>query len=195
MKITIEISLDGETPMVTAKAEPQAQAALDASNAGTVPDLAATPSLAADSATRAQIAGLVRAATAGGPAVLMGDFNLVERHPIYRQIAGAGLTDAFRAAGRGIGVTLPTRMARWAATGSRWGSIPLPPLVRVDYIWLTADLMPLVAWVGRHAGSDHLPVCVRLAHVGAPVDQPRPSAQPDERPRAVHWGPAALARG
>jgi endonuclease/exonuclease/phosphatase (EEP) superfamily protein YafD len=136
----------------------------------------------------------VQAATAGGPAVLMGDFNLVERHPIYRQIAGAGLTDAFRAAGRGVGVTLPTRMARWAATGSRWGSIPLPPLFRVDYIWLTADLLPLVAWVGGHAGSDHLPVCVRLAHTGAHLDQTRPWAQPEERWRGGRI-PAALARG
>ena len=122
--------------------------------------------LAIDAPTRVQIEGLIQAATAGGPAVLMGDFNMTERDPLHRQIAGAGLTDAFRAAGRGAGVTLPTRMARWAAGGSRWGSLPLPPLFRVDYVWLTPDLTPLDAWVGEHAGSDHLPVYVRLAPAG-----------------------------
>jgi hypothetical protein len=56
VKITIEISFDGETPVITAKA--QSQAALEASDAGAAPDaaapdVAATPSLAAASATGA----------------------------------------------------------------------------------------------------------------------------------------------
>jgi hypothetical protein len=51
VKITIEISFDGETPVVTAHA--QAQAAHDASDAGGGPDIAAEPPRAAASTTGA----------------------------------------------------------------------------------------------------------------------------------------------
>lgn len=112
-----------------------------------------------------QIDALVAHAHRGGPTVLMGDFNLPSRHPVCRGIARSGLTDAFRAAGRGIGQTLPTRMARWAYAGSRFGDIPLPAMLRVDYVWHTRHLRPLESWVGGHAGSDHLPVFARLAFV------------------------------
>ena len=38
----------------------------------------------------------------------------------------------------------------------------LPPVLRVDYIWHTAELTTLAAWVGGNAGSDHLPVLARM---------------------------------
>lgn len=114
-------------------------------------------------ATLTQIAGLIQEAHRGGPTVLMGDFNLPSRHPVCRQIARSGLVDAFHAVGRGIGQTLPKRMARWAYAGSPFGSIPLPAMLRVDYVWHTRHLRALDSWVGGHAGSDHLPVFARLA--------------------------------
>ena len=99
-----------------------------------------------DGPTRAQIESLADLATAGGSTILMGDFNAPERHRSLRRLNSAGLTDAFRAAGEGGGLTLP-----------------LPPMLRVDYIWHTTDLTTLAAWVGDNAGSDHLPVLARLA--------------------------------
>src|SRR5581483_6968258 len=75
--------------------------------------------------TLSQIAGLINEAHRGGPTVLMGDFNLPARHPACKQIAGSGLVDAFQVVGRGVGHTLPKRMARWAYAGSPFGNIPL----------------------------------------------------------------------
>jgi hypothetical protein len=51
VKITIEISLDGETPVVTTQAQTQTQAAHDSSDAGRAPDLAAEPPRAIAKAT------------------------------------------------------------------------------------------------------------------------------------------------
>lgn len=115
-----------------------------------------------DLATRAQIESLIGLATSGGPAILMGDFNATERHRSLRQLTSAGLIDAFRAAGEGGGLTLPLRLARYAYKGSRLGDVRLPPMLRVDYIWHTAELNTISAWVGRNAGSDHLPVLARM---------------------------------
>lgn len=112
--------------------------------------------------TRRQIIGLLQIAQDGGPCVLMGDFNLPPAHPVYRLIAGTGLVDAFKAGGSGPGLTLPMRMARWAYQGKRIGDVPLKPMMRVDYVWLTRHFVTIDAWVGEHAGSDHLPVLARV---------------------------------
>jgi endonuclease/exonuclease/phosphatase family metal-dependent hydrolase len=41
--------------------------------------------------------------------------------------------------------------------------VPLPPVGRVDYIWVTPEFDLQRAWVGRtNAGSDHLPVLARV---------------------------------
>jgi endonuclease/exonuclease/phosphatase (EEP) superfamily protein YafD len=116
-----------------------------------------------DAQTRRQIDALVELATAGGPTILMGDFNAPERHRSLRQLAAAGLIDAFRAAGEGGGLTLPMRLARYAYKGNPLGKLRIPPMLRVDYIWHTPELTTLSAWVGDHAGSDHLPVLARLS--------------------------------
>jgi len=128
--------------------------------------------LTPDEATRRQVASLIAAATAGGPAVLMGDFNAIAWTATYRRIAAAGLADAFRAAGRGTGVTLPKRLARWADGRNPLGKLPLPAVLRVDYVWVTGEVRPLAVWVGPHAGSDHLPVLARLAIDGAGGEPP-----------------------
>jgi endonuclease/exonuclease/phosphatase (EEP) superfamily protein YafD len=113
--------------------------------------------------SRTQIAALIALATAGPPAILLGDFNLTELTRLYNQIRCAGLIDAFQAAGRGAGWTLPTR----------YYALPLTPMLRIDYIWHTPHLHATAAWVGRNSGSDHLPVLARLAWAAAP-----PAAQP-----------------
>ena len=82
-----------------------------------------------------------------------------------------GLFDAFQAAGRGRGGTLPRRLGHSTRVNLRpgWPARGLPgllPLARVDYIWHTADLAPLDCWVGEDAGSDHLPVLAELTLSG-----------------------------
>ena len=103
----------------------------------------------------ADVTALAQMAAAHAPAILLGDFNLTDQSAEYALLPAAGLTDAFRAAGWGFGLTWPSRPLR--------GVLPVPPLVRIDYIWLTDGLAPVGAWVGGHAGSDHLPVIADVA--------------------------------
>ncbi|HET7095554.1 MAG TPA: endonuclease/exonuclease/phosphatase family protein [Thermomicrobiales bacterium] len=109
-----------------------------------------------------QIRALAEAATAGAPAILLGDFNRLRGQQAYRLLRAAGLIDAFDAAGHGWGGTLPTRLFGWAQRGHLVGTIPLPPVLRVDYVWHTRHFTTLASWTGPHAGSDHLPVIARL---------------------------------
>lgn len=115
-----------------------------------------------DQQTRDQIEALIDLAGSDGPTILMGDFNAPERHRSLRQIAASGMIDAFKTAGEGGGLTLPMRFAKFAYKGSRLGDIRVPPMLRVDYIWHTAEFRTISAWVGEHAGSDHLPVLARM---------------------------------
>ena len=115
--------------------------------------------------TNEQIDQIAAAATAGHPAVLLTDFNRVGWQAAYRQLRDSGLIDAFGAAGRGPGFTLPTRLSHLAYRGHPLGGLPLPPLLRVDYIWHTAHFQTHDAWIGDHAGSDHLPVLAALSRV------------------------------
>ena len=104
-------------------------------------------------ATVAQIARLGDLASTSGAAIMMGDFNMTDRHEQHAALVARGLTDAFRAAGKGSGFTLPVR----------WSRVRLRPFVRVDYIWHSSHLHTLAAWLGRDAGSDHIPVLAQLA--------------------------------
>jgi len=97
----------------------------------------------------ADVRALARMATTGEPTLLVGDFNTVDQSEDYRAVRDAGLRDAFREAGWGLGVTWPMRLS-------------VPPLVRIDYIWMTPDFVATNAWVGPEAGSDHLPVLADL---------------------------------
>ena len=100
------------------------------------------------------IAMLIRMAVEEAPTVMLGDFNTTDQNDNYALMVDAGLIDAFRAAGRGLGLTWPD--------GGTLG-LPLPPLVRIDYVWYTPHLRALAAWVGPGFGSDHYPVLARLA--------------------------------
>ncbi len=122
-----------------------------------------TQRLSHNAARHAQIDALLAVALRGGPTVLLGDFNLTDRHWVHRRLRAAGLIDAFSVAGRGPGATLPTYVARWAQVSNPLGRLPLIPVLRVDYIWHTSHFRTLAAWRGEHAGSDHLPVFTRLA--------------------------------
>ncbi len=105
----------------------------------------------------ADIAALTALALEGGPTLLLGDFNTADQTADYASIRRAGLRDAFREAGWGLGVTFPARFAYQE---------DFPPLVRIDYIWLTEDFRAVRAWVGPDGGSDHLPVLADLVWQG-----------------------------
>ncbi len=102
----------------------------------------------------AEIGNLAALASAGGPALLLGDLNITDQSDEYALLTRAGLIDSFRAAGWSFGLTWPARRI------IGWPDFPL--LVRSDYIWHTADLSTVAAWVGPEAGSDHLPVLADL---------------------------------
>ena len=117
-----------------------------------------------------QIVSLARLASANRrPAVLMGDFNMTARHAVLRPAAPAGAAGRVpggRAGAGGHPAAAHGALAQSPAHPAAGPRVPgLLPLARVDYIWHTADLVALEAWVGADAGSDHLPVLARLAPV------------------------------
>jgi endonuclease/exonuclease/phosphatase (EEP) superfamily protein YafD len=103
--------------------------------------------------TRGQLAELLKIVTTGEPTILLGDFNMLDRHDHHSRLVAAGFVDSFREAGDGNGFTYPRR----------YGKLPLPPVLRIDYVWHSSHLRALDARVGDDAGSDHLPVVVDLA--------------------------------
>lgn len=119
-----------------------------------------------DALSKTQIASIAAAATRGHPAILLTDFNRTGWQAAYRQLRGAGLIDAFGTAGRGMGFTLPTRVSHLAYRGHPLGEVPIPPILRVDYVWHTPHFRALDSWIGESAGSDHLPVLAELVRVG-----------------------------
>lgn len=112
-----------------------------------------------------QMASITAVASGGAPAVLLTDFNRVGWQAAVRQLRNSGLIDAFGAAGRGPGFTLPTRLSHLAYRGHPLGDFPLPPLLRVDYVWHTTHFRATDSWIGASAGSDHLPVLAELVRV------------------------------
>jgi endonuclease/exonuclease/phosphatase (EEP) superfamily protein YafD len=82
---------------------------------------------------------------AGEPLILLGDLNVTEREPIYATLA-AGLRDAHREAGTGVGATW--RPARGMAA-------PLA-LLRIDYLFSSPNVTPLAVTTDcTPRGSDH----------------------------------------
>jgi len=115
--------------------------------------------------TWGEIQSLAKLGYASDPCLLLGDFNLVPSRTEYMFIRSQGLKDAFAEAGRGRGATLPRRIGPWKRF--LWLNrlltwVPLPPLLRVDYLWCSPGVLPLEAWVGEDAGSDHLPLLGRV---------------------------------
>ncbi len=109
------------------------------------------------SARDAQIhALLVRLRDEPLPYIVAGDFNLSDQSVIYNDLAAA-LGDSFREAGTGLGTSWPMLRATFGLPSS------IPPLVRIDYIWHSADFRAVTAAVGPFLGSDHLPMLATLA--------------------------------
>jgi vancomycin resistance protein VanJ len=91
-----------------------------------------------------------------GPLIVLGDFNMTDQSDSYRHV-DALLDDAFRAAGRGMGFTFPDA---W-----RPSLRLVPRLVRIDYVWYSADFRAYDAFVTKDSGtSDHYPVVARLGY-------------------------------
>lgn len=86
----------------------------------------------------------------GGQTIMMGDFNTTDQSQNYARLEQAGLSDAYRRAGSGLGLTFPVR---------RFGPTPV---VRIDFVWVSQAFDVLDVQVGPDAGSDHLPVIAHL---------------------------------
>lgn len=93
------------------------------------------------------VRSLLRRVPNDRPALLLGDFNFVRGSPGYRLVRRAGFVDIYRAAGSGPRLTYPTR--------HQYVRVPLPRMLRIDYIWATPHFAPVASWVGPHLGSDH----------------------------------------
>ena len=113
--------------------------------------------------TLAQLNALADGAVQHAPSVVLGDFNMTARNPVYARFIEAGLNDAFAVAGSGRGWTLPRRLGHASRFNHGLQGFPLQPVARVDYIWYTNALCAEAAWVGDDGGSDHLPVLARLS--------------------------------
>lgn len=88
------------------------------------------------------------------PVIVAGDFNTSATSPVYRRLQ-AHLTDAFLTSGYGFGFSWPTSDALgWPAL--------MPPLLRIDYIWHSDELMSVRASVDGYQGSDHFPLRAAL---------------------------------
>jgi endonuclease/exonuclease/phosphatase (EEP) superfamily protein YafD len=118
-----------------------------------------------DFQTWQQIISLANLAVNQPPAILLGDFNLADWWGEYAYLRSTGLKDAYHEAGADRGHTLPKRIGPWKrllSLNQLLSSLPLLPLLRVDYIWYTEHIESLDAWVGKDTGSDHLPVLAKL---------------------------------
>lgn len=83
----------------------------------------------------------------GEALLIVGDFNVTEREPAYREFAG--LLDVHRDAGSGTGRTW---RPEWLA------GLPLP-ILRLDYMWSSPNIRPLRMRVDHTLrGSDHCPI-------------------------------------
>ncbi|MGQ9887868.1 MAG: endonuclease/exonuclease/phosphatase family protein [Aggregatilineales bacterium] len=96
------------------------------------------------------------------PFIAAGDFNTSDSAIIYGELRAA-LRDSFREAGWGPGATWP------AGLGDDGLPAFLPPLVRIDYVWHSADFRALRAETGPPLGSDHLPLRVSLSRWPRPA--------------------------
>jgi endonuclease/exonuclease/phosphatase family metal-dependent hydrolase len=91
---------------------------------------------------------------AGEPLLLLGDFNLTDREPIYAELS-AGLVDLQRSVGWGPGSTWRPDPVKWLPFG----------LLRIDMVFVTNGPVPLnISSDCNPRGSDH---CVVRALVAA----------------------------
>ena len=89
------------------------------------------------------------------PYLLVGDLNSTDQSATYDALGQAGLKDAWAEAGGGWAPTFPV--------AGRYLYLPVPPVVRIDFVWYSAELELGSYQTGPDAGSDHLPLSVDLA--------------------------------
>lgn len=90
-----------------------------------------------------------------GPHVVLGDFNQTEHTPAHRQLATL-LSDAYLEKGWGMGWSFPNQLALTP-------QLTIPPLLRLDFVYHSAEWQATSAEVICPAGSDHCAVRVVLA--------------------------------
>lgn len=88
------------------------------------------------------------------PTLLIGDFNTSSTSPIIHTVS-TKLMDSWRVAGAGIGTTYPA----WQSLGV---VLPVPALLRIDYVWHNSGWKTRTATLGDPHGSDHFPLLVTL---------------------------------
>lgn len=86
------------------------------------------------------------------PYIMVGDFNMSQYAATYEQIAEVA-QDAFREAGTGWGNTWPADLQ---------SNLPVPLLLRLDYIWYSEAFDVDDVERGPELASDHLPVRATL---------------------------------
>jgi len=109
-----------------------------------------------DDTTRDAQLGEARDAIAAeqGPVLMLCDCNMSDQSDAYRAFDRL-LTDSYREAGRGLGLTFPARFGQLSPS-------PLP-LLRLDYIWHSDHFAARAARVMREQGtSDHFAVIAEL---------------------------------
>lgn len=105
---------------------------------------------------------LERAVQDEGAVLIMGDFNMSDQSDDYLSLR-ARYGDTFGAVGRGMGFTFPD-LRTFQSLPDYWPlPMPLPPFLRLDYIFHNDAFTPLEARVWPHSGgSDHRPVVATL---------------------------------
>jgi vancomycin resistance protein VanJ len=83
-----------------------------------------------------------RWAAGSEPLLVMGDFNISDRQPTYRELSRL-LHDTQREVGWGFGYSFPS--------GARRLGLPVPPLIRIDYVFHND------AWAGKALHDDVMP--------------------------------------
>lgn len=99
------------------------------------------------------------------PTVLLGDFNATDQSDAYQLATGAGLTDAYRAAGYGLAPTYPEYgfyALRWlqypSYNGYKADGLSIPPLVRIDHVFVSQHFEAASAQRANDTPTDHYPI-------------------------------------
>lgn len=87
-----------------------------------------------------------------GPVILGGDFNTTDQAETYKYISKF-LNNAHWESGFGFGFSFPTSVIKL------FGTVPVPPLIRIDHIFFNDHFSILKAGTIKDSGgSDHFPV-------------------------------------
>lgn len=94
---------------------------------------------------------LLQAAEADEHVIFMGDFNMTDRSKDY-DVINTQYTDVFTTVERGLGTTWPN--------GNNLSSLLsfIPSLIRIDYMFVSDDIVPQESGVVYSGVSDHYPV-------------------------------------